>query len=209
MSTETLVPLFASAVIGYLLGSIPTGYLMVKAFTGQDVRKIGSGRTGGTNVLRAAGGPAFMMTIIGDISKGALSVLLARFWFGTDLPQFVAGFFALVGNNWSLYLRGQGGAGVMTTVGTLIAITPVPVLLFAPFPVLLVVITRIASVGSLVAAIGGSLIFLVLTLLGYETISHLIYVLAVGALLIFVHVPNIKRLREGRERRIGEPVKKE
>ncbi|MBI1800248.1 MAG: glycerol-3-phosphate acyltransferase [Chloroflexi bacterium] len=209
MTSETLMALLASAVIGYLLGSIPSGYLAVKAFTGQDVRTIGSGRTGGTNVYRAAGRTAFIVTIAGDIAKGAASVWLTRGLFAAELPSLVAGFFALVGNNWSLYLRGRGGAGVMTSVGTLLAIAPAPVLLFGWFPILLARLTRIASIGSLAAATLGPLWFVFLVWQGYEPPSHLIYVLALGLMLVVVHAPNIQRLREGRERRIGEPVKKD
>ena len=222
MTVETLVPLLVSAIIGYLFGSIPSGYLAVKAFTGQDVRQIGSGRTGGTNVLRVpgAGRPAFLATIIGDISKGALAVLLARFLFGSltqplgifmlgDCAQLVAGLCAIVGNNWSLFLRGQGGAGVMTATGTLLAIAPWPALALGWLPVIIVRVTRIASIGSLTAAVLGPLWFLLLAYLGYEPFSHFWYMIAIGILLVVVHMPNIQRLRAGRERRIGEPVKKE
>ena len=125
-------------------------------------------------------------------------------------------FFALVGNNWSLFLRGQGGAGVMTATGTLLAMAPVPVLLVAWFPAVLVRLTRIASIGSLTAAVLMPLWFGLLTFADFELLKplkqplgHFWYLLATGALLIVVHAPNIQRLREGRERKIGEPAKKE
>ena len=205
MSLETLLPLFICAVVGYLLGSIPSGYIVVKAFTGQDVRKIGSGRTGGTNVLRVpgAGRKAFFLTILSDVSKGAVAVLAGSYIAG-DIGQLVAGFFALVGNNWSLYLGGQGGAGVMTTLGTLLIISPLPPLLFAPIPLLIIRLTHTASLGSLTAATGAILIYLALAILNIEPWSHLVYVIAIGLLLIAVHVPNIQRLLAGRERRAGK-----
>lgn len=205
MTLETLLPLVLCALAGYLLGSIPSGYIVVKAFTGQDVRKIGSGRTGGTNVLRVpgAGRKAFCLTILGDISKGAVAVLAGRY-IGGDIGQLVAGFFALVGNNWSLFLRGQGGAGVMTTVGTMLIVSPLPPLLFAPIPLLVIRLTHTASLGSLTAAVGAIIIYLVLAMLNIEPWSHLGYVIAIGLLLIAVHVPNIQRLLAGRERRAGQ-----
>jgi acyl phosphate:glycerol-3-phosphate acyltransferase len=202
-----LVSWLASAVLGYLLGSIPTGYLVVKAVTGQDVRAIGSGRTGGTNVLRAAGRNAFMLTVAGDIAKGAVATLTARLLFG-ELAQLVAGFCAVVGNNWSIILRGRGGAGVMTSLGTLLVIAPLPTLAVGWLPVLLVFVTRISSIGSLAAAILGPLVMALLVYLGYQPLQNLVYVLLIGALLVVVHLPNIQRLREGRERRIGEPAPK-
>jgi glycerol-3-phosphate acyltransferase PlsY len=199
------LPLVAAALAGYLIGSIPTGFIVVRVLTGQDVRKIGSGRTGGSNVLRVpgAGKRAFFLTVIGDILKGLIAVVAGGI-VGGDIGQLFAGFFALVGNNWSLYLRGQGGAGVMTTVGTMLAIAPLPMFLFAPVPLLVIRFTHITSLGSLTAAIGGLLIFLVLALLniGFEPWRHFYYVLGVGLLLILVHIPNIQRLISGRERKV-------
>ncbi len=205
MATDMLVPLLVSALLGYLIGSIPTGFLGVKVATGQEVRSVGSGRTGGTNVLRAAGRNAFILTVLGDIAKGALATLSARLLFG-ELAQLVAGFCAIVGNNWSIFLRSRGGAGVMTTLGTFLVIAPLPALAFGWLPILLVFITRISSIGSLVAAIGGPLFMAVLVYLGLQPLQNLVYVLLIGALLVVVHIPNIQRLREGRERRIGEPA---
>ena len=195
-------------ISGYLIGSVPAGYLWVKVFTGQDVRKVGSGRTGGTNVLRAAGRSAFILTVLSDIAKGFVAVLLIWWWFG-DPAHLVAGIGALVGNNWSLFLMGRGGAGVMTTTGTLLAISPLVTLIFIPLPLTLLVATRIASVASLTAAVLGPLWFALMVYLGYEHWSRLIYLLIAGLLLIAVHAPNIQRLRSGTERRMGEPVKKE
>jgi glycerol-3-phosphate acyltransferase PlsY len=209
MTVDSWLPLIACAVIGYLLGSFPTGFVVVKLMTGQDVRSIGSGRTGGTNVLRVpgAGRTAFVLTILGDISKGFVAVLLGRLA-GGDAGQLVSGFFALVGNNWSLYLRGQGGAGVMTTAGTMLAVAPLPVILFTPVPLLMIRFTKITSIGSLTAALGSLVLFLMLAALNIEPWSHFIYVLAIGSLLIAVHTPNIRRLLSGRERRVGEPAAK-
>ncbi len=207
MTTDTLVPLVVSAVIGYLAGSIPTGFLIVKAWTGADVRTVGSGRTGGTNVLRAAGRNAFILTVLGDIAKGAVAVLIARVLFG-ELAQLVAGFFAVVGNNWSIFLRSRGGAGVMTMTGTLFVIAPLPVLTLGWLPIVLLFITRISSIASLSTAVLGPLWIGLLVYLGFQPLQNLIYILLVGILLIVVHGPNIQRLREGRERRIGEPLNK-
>ncbi len=220
MSFDNLLPLIVSAVIGYLLGAIPSGYIAVRIATGQDVRKVGSGRTGGTNVYRAAGRWPFFATIAGDISKGALAVLIPRAIFGGrsdpllgvtlgEIAPLAAGFAALLGNNWSIYLRGRGGAGVMTISGTMLAIAALPVLIYAPLPVLLVRLTRIASVGSLVAAGLAPFYFGVLAYFGIVPGSTFVYVAAGAILLVVVHIPNIERLAKGKERRIGEPPKKD
>src|SRR5438045_9040877 len=95
--TDMLVPLLASAILGYLVGSIPTGFLVVKATTGLDVRTVGSGRTGGTNVLRAAGRTAFVLTVLGDLANGAAAGVVARGLFG-ELAHLVPGLCAVLGN---------------------------------------------------------------------------------------------------------------
>ena len=97
----------------------------------------------------------------------------------------------------------------MTTVGTLLVIAPFVVLTVGWLPILLVYVTRISSIGSLVAAIAGPLWMALLVYLGYQPLQNLIYVLLLAALLVVVHIPNIQRLLTGRERRIGEPVRKE
>ncbi|MBI5876563.1 MAG: glycerol-3-phosphate acyltransferase [Chloroflexi bacterium] len=215
MTIDSLLPLIVSALAGYLLGAIPSGYIAVRIATGQDVRTVGSGRTGGTNVYRAAGRWPFIATIAGDIAKGALSVLLARLLFGGrsdpllgatlgEIAPLVAGFAALLGNNWSIYLRGRGGAGVMTLSGTMLVLAPIPLLIYAPFPALLVRLTRIASIGSLVAAGLAPFYFGALVYFGLLPGSLFVYVLASAMLLIVVHAPNIERLRQGKERKFGD-----
>src|SRR5262245_52091666 len=136
MTFDIIVPLLVSAAIGYVFGSIPSGFLVVKLLTGQDVRTVGSGRTGGTNVLRAAGRKAFILTVLSDIAKGFVGTLIVRLLFASqtqnaigttplwDVAQCTAGLAAIAGNNWSLFLRGHGGAGVMTMTGTMLVIAP-------------------------------------------------------------------------------------
>jgi len=204
-------------VIGYLFGAIPSGYIAVRLATGADVRKVGSGRTGGTNVYRAAGRWPFIATIVGDVAKGALAVLLPRLLFGGradplfgatlgEIVPLAAGLGSLLGNNWSIYLRGRGGAGVMNMGGTLLAMAPIPLLIYVPLPVLLVRVTRIASIGSLVAAGLAPFYFGALAYFGIVSWSLVAYVVAAAILLILVHIPNIKRLRQGNERKFGEPA---
>lgn len=216
MSTDSFLALAASVVIGYLLGAIPSGYIAVRIATGQDVRKVGSGRTGGTNVYRAAGRWPFVATIVGDIGKGALAVWLPRLVFGGradpvlgttlgEVAPLAAGIGSLLGNNWSIYLRGRGGAGVMNISGTLLALAPLALLVYAPFPVLLVRLTRIASIGSLVAAGLAPFYFGALAYFGIAPWSLFFYILIGAGLLIVVHIPNIQRLRQGNERKFGEP----
>ena len=107
-------------LLGYLLGSIPFGYLIVKAVKGIDIRDVGSGRTGGTNAYRAAGIPAGLATALLDVGKGALAVTLVRAYFPQTLgwAEALTGIGVILGHNYSCFLGFRGGAGGATAVGT-------------------------------------------------------------------------------------------
>ena len=105
----------------YLLGSFPTGVLAARLFKGVDPRQHGSGRTGGTNILRTAGKGAALTTVVGDLLKGLLAVMIARQWLGTQSAAVLAGLAAVVGHNRSIFLRFRGGAGSMTNTGVVLA----------------------------------------------------------------------------------------
>lgn len=119
-----MITFFLSGLLGYLLGSFPTGVLVSRLIRGADVRQHGSGHTGGLNVTRTAGLPAGVLTTVIDILKGAGSVLVARAL--TDDPWAVtlAGVMAVVGHDWSIFLRFSGGIGLATLAGTLLACSP-------------------------------------------------------------------------------------
>ncbi len=203
------LPLILAALLGYLLGSFPTGLLAGLAMARVDVRKMGSGRTGGTNVYRSAGRNAAIVTILGDAGKGALAVLLARMLWGddpaaSDLTAALAALFAVVGHNHSLFLRFQGGAGTMTGAGTLAALHPIVFLLSVLLPILFTYITRMSSIGSLLYSAMGLLLGSVLIWQGYLPAASLLFFVPFFLLSWSSHRPNIGRLRQGTERRLGE-----
>ena len=189
-------------VLGYLLGSFPTGYLVARTWKGVDPRQHGSGRTGGTNILRAAGKEAALLTVIGDLLKGALAVLVARTLVGTDSAVVVAGLAAVLGHNRSIFLHFRGGAGSMTNVGVVLAMAPHVVPFMAVAALVAALLSRIASVASIAAAtimvvaLAGSF-FLSLT-----SAAYVVYGVLACALIIFELRPNIERLRSGSERRV-------
>lgn len=230
MITTLLVYLF-SLVLGYLFGSFPTGYFVGK-FWNVDVRRHGSGRTGGTNVLRTVGWRAFALTVAGDIFKGILPVLILRGVY-PDLhgSHALALLGVLLGNNWSILIallakpnpdakyappplgwiqwivqNGRGGAGVMTTTGACIALFPLAALVLAPIGIGILVIIRYASVASLTVAVLYPIVMLVFAVRGDAPWSYFLVSLAVAALLIWVHRPNIERLRTGTEKRFGQRI---
>ncbi len=201
------------AVLGYLIGSIPMGYVVIRLLRGQDIRQHGSGRTGGTNALRAGGGWAALLTVMGDILKGYAAVALARLLVGPAvlatslgaLASAVAGLTAVVGHNWSVYLGFKGGAGTSPNVGAAIAFWPVSGLYLVPMiPVLGLVVIGYASVTSMVIAGVILVTFLVRAALQADpNWWYVAYAAAAAAAVVWALRPNIQRLREGTERTVG------
>lgn len=190
-------------VLSYLIGSFPTGYVVVRLLAGVDVRTVGSGRTGGTNVYRAAGKSAALMTIGGDILKGVLAVALARLLWADPLVTALAAFFVVIGHNYSLFLRFAGGAGTITGMAALLGLDPIVFLFVAPIPLLFVYITRMSSIASLLASAISLLVALLLVWQGYFPPPYLLYFVGFFLLSWYSHRPNIQRLMAGTERRIG------
>jgi glycerol-3-phosphate acyltransferase PlsY len=192
------VLLAATAALAYLLGSIPFGIVMARLFGLGDLRKIGSGNIGATNVLRTGNKPAAALTLVLDAGKGAIAVLLARGLLGEDAAQ-VAGFFAFLGHCYPVFLRFRGGKGVATFLGTLLALAwPVGLAACATWAAA-AGLSRISSLSALVSAALSPVWAL---MLGRSDATVLLVLLA---LLIFLrHKANIRRLVAGTEPRIGQ-----
>ena len=193
-------------VIGsFLLGAIPWGYLAGKAAAGIDLRAVGSGGTGATNVLRTLG-PRLSALVFGlDFAKGAIPVLAAK-WVGFA-PQWIAAVAvaAVVGHCWSPFIGFKGGKGVATGAGAAIALVP-PVLIALPVMAAVVWSTRFVSLGSLVAAALAAILSIVLAFTNRLDMSAALAIAAIAAIIYVRHEGNIRRLLSGTERRIGETV---
>ena len=189
--------------LAYLSGSIPMSVIVARLSGGVDPRTVGSGRTGGTNALRALGRGRAVVVVAGDVLKGALPVLLAR-WLGAgEVVEVLCALAAVLGSSRSVFLGFGGGRGVGTGVGTMLVILPLAVLLAAPVFIIVIVVTRYVSLGSLLAAV--AMVFWVTVLWvatnGAFPIAYPIYA-AVGAGLIWLaHADNIERLLHGKERK--------
>src|SRR2546423_6082691 len=147
------LPLAAVLVAAaYISGSIPTGVIVARLAGGPDPRTVGSGRTGGTNALRALGRKWAAVVVTGDVLKGAAPVLLARLLGAGPTVEVLCALAAVVGASWSLFLGFRGGRGVGTGVGTMLVIQPLAVLLATPVFVAVVPITRHRSLGALVGS---------------------------------------------------------
>jgi glycerol-3-phosphate acyltransferase PlsY len=189
-------------LVSYLLGSIPVGILVVRWARGIDVRQVGSGRTGGTNVLRAAGWKAAVFTGLGDASKATLAVLVARWLHGPSLLLALAGTAAVVGHNYSLFLGFRGGAGTGASIGGALALWPVSGLITIPTLLGVGMTTGRASLGSITITLVLPLVFAVRAILGHGPWAYVAHGLTTSAVTLWALRPNIKRLLNGSERRV-------
>ena len=191
-------------VVAYLAGSIPFGVVVARVSGGPDPRSIGSGRTGGTNALRALGRKWAAVVVIGDLAKGALPVLLARILtHGDAVAEVLAAAGAVLGSSRSLFVGFKGGRGVGTGVGTMLVIQPLAVVLAAPVFFAVILVTRYVSLGSLLgsAAMFPAMLLIWAVASGAVPPAYLAWA-AVGPLLVWsAHADNIDRLLHGTERK--------
>jgi glycerol-3-phosphate acyltransferase PlsY len=191
----------------YLLGSVPVGYLIVRRVKGVDITRLGSGRIGGTNVLRVAGALPAALTVLADFGKGYAAVTLTRALApGMPLLAALAGLCVVLGHAWSLFLRFGGGVASMTAGGAALALAPLATVPVGLLAIVVVAVSRYSSLGSLTFAVGLGLICLTCTLIGRAPAAHALFALTTGAIAIYKLRPNIARLRQGAERRIGQTV---
>ena len=189
--------------LGYLLGSMPNGYLAGRWLKGIDLRQCGSGSTGATNVLRNVGKAPALVVFLLDVGKGALAVLLAKSFGLNDWVQVLAGLAALAGHIWPVWLGWKGGKAVATGLGMFLGLAwPVGLACFGLF-MAVISISRIVSLSSVVAAIG---LPVLMVLAGANGASISVSVVA-SVMVLWRHRSNIERLIAGTEPRIGAKAK--
>jgi glycerol-3-phosphate acyltransferase PlsY len=189
--------------VGYGMGSIPTGLLIARWQKGVDIRQYGSGNTGMTNVLRAVGKGAAALTLVGDLLKGLMPILLARAWLTSPWAIGCVALAAIIGHMYPLFADFHGGKGVATTLGAFMPLLPGPLLIaFAVFAAC-VALRRQVSLGSLAAAA----ILPIAALLWGSPTAYVLYALVAAALIWYRHHENIERLLAGTEPTIGHRVK--
>ena len=191
-----MITLLALA-LAFVAGSIPTGVIVARA-KGVDLRKVGSGNIGATNVSRALGGKWAAVVLVADATKGALPVLVLGRLFDDPWLPALGGLFAVLGQIFSIFLRGRGGKGVATSLGAGLALAPLPALACALVFALFFLLVRIASVGSLV---GIACYPLLLWLFHLATWPRLTFALAITVLVVARHKDNLQRLMRGEEHR--------
>ena len=200
-------------ITAYLIGSIPVGYLIVKAIKGIDVRTVGSGRVGGTNTMRAAGPLAGVMTACLDAGKGILVAYLAHVILPTSLwMKIIAVILAVVGQIFSIFLiernsdgkiRLRGGAGGATTLGGAVALWPVGLVIILPLVILGYLGIGYASVTTISIAFFSLVLFAYNAIIGLGPWEYLTYGVVTLVIVIIALRPNLQRLKAGTERVVG------
>ncbi|MDD4004301.1 MAG: glycerol-3-phosphate 1-O-acyltransferase PlsY [Elusimicrobiaceae bacterium] len=201
--TEIVLLLAAS----YILGGIPSGYLIARSVKGIDIREHGSGNPGAANVYRIVGKWAGWGTMLGDSLKGFVPVTLAIHFYPDNYWLAIAcGIMAIISHMWSIFLKFRGGKGVATSLGVFAALLPVPTLIAFVVFVVSVALSGHISVGSIVA---GVTLPIVSFAMGKYPLPFLVTVSLVSALIIVRHIPNIKRLIKNQELAFEDGTKRD
>ena len=191
-------------ITAYLLGNISTSYIVAKRLAGVDIRTQGSGNAGSTNVLRTLGKKAGALTFIGDVLKGLIAVLIARFIaYGANLDDTTCAYIAVVavvlGHNYPVFLGFKGGKGVATSLGSMLGMNPLVALLCLGFFIIIAAITKYVSLGSMLG-IGLSPVIMMLN----HNTKGVLVTLFLTISVVITHKENIKRLLNGTERKLGQ-----
>jgi glycerol-3-phosphate acyltransferase PlsY len=211
-----IVKYLGIAIMAYLLGSIPFGLIISRRMAHVDIREHGSGNIGATNVFRTLGSRLGLITAVLDMAKAALSVWLAMFIIGNEvlvvggqdihlqLAQILAAVSAMVGHNWSVYIKFKGGKGVACFFGGLLVINWAVALIGIAAGIIIALTTRYVSLGSMLAAVCVLLGLVALALLAISAPIYIVYGLLAAGLIVFQHRSNIKRLYSGTELKLGD-----
>ena len=184
------------ALFGYLLGSVPTGLILTKLFSKKDPREIGSKNIGATNIFRTTGKALGVMTLIGDLLKGAIPVWLAIQWGESDLWIATAGLTPILGHIFPIFLGFKGGKGVATALGIYLVISPIAVLIEFLIFAGIVWKWRFISLGSITCAIT---IPILIAFFRSDSQAYFILSVIIAALILYRHQSNISRLLQGTE----------
>lgn len=190
----------AIVLLCYIIGSIPTAYLVVKKIKGIDIRTVGSGNVGASNAARVLGKWGFIGVLFGDMMKGFIPVMLIKHFYGEHDLVLVAAIAVIIGHSFTCFLRFKGGKGVATGVGIYLALAPVQLLLAAAIFGIIIAVFRMVSLSSITAVI-----FLAVIVWYTSTWSHFrIFTIIIALLIIYLHRANVARILKGEERKVGK-----
>lgn len=190
--------LFVIAVIGYMIGNISNAYLIGKIFLKKDVRNYGSGNAGATNALRAFGAKIGILVFLLDVFKGIAAVYIGR-QLNLEFGGYIAGISVIAGHNWPVTLKFKGGKGIATSIGVMLLINPLVSLICFTVGLLIAIITRTVSLGSLIGVAIAPIIIVFFKPVDYKL---LVFTLMLSFMAVFRHRANIARLVKGQENKL-------
>ena len=191
-------------LLGYVFGSFPSGYLAGKITKGIDIRSLGSGSTGATNVLRHIGKRAAITVFLLDVLKGVVPILLAKYLLRNDFWQVATGLSTLIGHIWPVWLNWRGGKAVATGLGIFLGLSWQVGLATLGIFILIITLFKIVSLASVSAALALPLIMFLSFESSSTSLPYLIFALSAMTLVIWRHRENIVRLIKGKEPKIGQ-----
>ncbi len=191
-------------VATYLIGSIPTSYIMGKTLKGIDIRKFGSGNVGATNALRVLGTKIGIITLLFDIAKGAVPIIIAKHFGFEGITLVIIAFATILGHIFTIFLKFKGGKGVATSAGVFGALAPIPLLIALSVFIIIVWITKYVSLGSILAAITLFSVELIINIRNNFDEKEIFALISLITFFIIIkHKTNIKRLLSSSENKIS------
>jgi glycerol-3-phosphate acyltransferase PlsY len=194
-----MIEILLSLVGAFFIGAVPFGYIIVKILRQKDIRGIGSGNIGATNVYRAAGAIPAIIVLLLDILKGTVAVIICKMITPISLFWILAGLLVISGHGFSPFLRFRGGKGVATSLGVVLAIFPKPLLFLLPIFIIIVLLTKYVSLGSILCG----MLLPIFSLLFSQDIVLRVFSLFIASFIFIKHIPNIKRLIQGKENKLS------
>ena len=207
-----ILKLILTAVIAYLLGSISTGLILSKLTNGPDLRSVGSGSTGATNVQRTMGTKSGLITFLGDFAKAALACGLGWWIVGHTGGALLAGLFVVIGHNWPCFFQFKGGKGVASSTAVELVCFPIPALISYAIAIAAIALTRFVSLGSMLCLVSYAVIvslFFANTIPAVGPVWVILWAVLLAALCLIRHHANIGRLLRGEENKISFKKKKD
>ncbi len=221
-TVKLIISLVISAVISYLMGGLNSAIISVKLLEGEDIRKHGSGNAGLTNTLRCFGKVPAICTLVGDLLKGVIAVLISKYVvLALILPEleftafigYFSGIFCILGHIFPIYYGFKGGKGVLVSSSILLVVDPVCFCIIIPFFILMVILTKYVSVSSMTAAAVYPFLTFALQYFAYgwefnHALTDALLVVVTAIILIYMHKENIQRLKNGTENKFSVKSKK-
>ena len=201
---STITIFFIAYFVGaYLVGSIPSGLIAVKVLGGKDPRKVGSGNIGATNVNRTSGKAAGILTLIGDALKGAFPVYVVLALTPEIMIASITALAAFLGHLFPIYLKFKGGKGVATALGIMLVISPIAIGISVLVFIVVVLITRYVSIGSICAAIAMPITLSIIIKDRVDSEYYILLTAVIAVLIILKHHANILRILRNEEHKVG------